>query len=172
MTKKSKNFDNVTEEIENFPKDLNFEKNTKNQDFDIDNKLNIYDNQINYLNQEIIDFKEIISKTKEYLLLELESNLDKHKQIQLKNENKYEELIILLKNDNNDKFSSLNEEIGKLKQIIIGKNELIEILKNEKNESYDEISLLNEKINTIIKSKDAEINKLNEEKNIEINNLS
>ena len=64
------------------------------------NKINQYENKINLLNLEINNFKEVLGKTKEYLLLELETNSDKYNQIKFQNENIYSDLISFLKNEN------------------------------------------------------------------------
>ena len=95
------------------------------------------------------------------LYFELESNLDKQKQIQLPNDKKYDELLVLLKND--QKILMLSEEIGKHKQELEDKNKEIDSLKNRKNELIKEINTLKIKVNEIT-LKNLETEKIIEEK--------
>ena len=109
MSKKSKNL-NMSEKIkdnkmENFKKKY---KNYRNNELEMSNKINQYENKINLLNLEINNFKEVFGKTKEYLLLELETNSDKYNQIKFQNENIYSDLISFLKNENTNEISAKN----------------------------------------------------------------
>ena len=182
MSKKSNDINNLLNKIDNFTNELKkFEIFYKNQDFEYNNKLNIYENKIDDINHELNNFKEIFEKTKEYLLLEIESSLDKHKQIQFNDENRYNELIILLKNNNDKNISSLSEEIGNLKQIITGKDELIKSFKIKDDEYNNQIRLMNDEINEITALNETdeitalnetEIKKITEEKDNQIYNLT
>ena len=163
MSKKNNDFN--LDEIEHSSDELkNPKDNFNNLDLTIDDKLGL-------LNQELNTFKEIIDKTREYLLLELDSSLDKHKQIQIENENKYEELVVFLKNEDSNKILSLSEEIGRFKQIIDEKEKLIEILKNKEIEHENQ---LNESNNQILEfeSQSSEINKIIAERDNQISDLT
>ena len=52
---------------------------------------------INSIKQDLYGVKKNNNKTKEHLLLELESSLDKHNRIQIRNDNYFKELINFLK---------------------------------------------------------------------------
>ena len=111
MTKQDKSIDNLSEGIEDVTNELNNnEEPFENQLSKVNYEINKYGDEISSLSNEFNNFKEIIEKTKEYLLLELESNLDKCNQIQLRNEDKYDELLVFLKNDTNNKVSLISEE--------------------------------------------------------------
>ncbi len=124
-----KTSDNILGEFENFTNEFNIFKNYhENFELDINDKCELCDNKINLLTYDLVNFKEIFDKTKDYLLLELESNLDKHELIQLQSQNGYLDLIVFFKNSNNENILLLGEEIGRLKQIFTEKDELIKIL--------------------------------------------
>ena len=138
---------NFLDEIENFLNEIKkFENNFKRFDSSIDNKLEGFDDKINSLNDELTIVKEESDKTKQYLLLELESSLDKYHQSENKLENKYNELIMLLKDDSNNKISSLSEELGKYKQALEVKDKSINRYKNNQKELKDGISQNKKKI--------------------------
>ena len=106
MSENDVNVDVLLDGISKFTEELGkLEKCFENQDDLINNKLEGYDTKINNLNKDFSNLNETINKLKEYLLLELESSLDKHKQIQLKNENKYDDLLVVLKNNDDEKIS-------------------------------------------------------------------
>ena len=77
--------------------------------------------------------------------------MDKHKQIQIKNENKYDELLVFFKNNGDDKISSLSQEIGALKQTL-----------NDKTEEINELTFKNEDLNNILREKEQETDELTE----------
>lgn len=97
----------------------------------LNEKLEKNSKEINSFKKELNSIKQINKKTKELLLLELESNLDKQKQIQINQDIKvdsFKEIINLLKEENNNyinELSSLNEKVGKFKQSIDDKNKKI-----------------------------------------------
>ena len=167
MTKQNSSINNSFEVNENYTNELNkLEDSLKNQFIEVCDKLNGHDSEINLLKGEFDRFKEIVEKTKEYLLLELESNLDKSKQIQSESENKYDELLIYLKNENTANLLSLSEENGKYKQIIEENEELIKISENKEFELNNRMHDLNEKIsklNECIEDKDVKIAGLSDE---------
>ena len=110
MSAKNVDFQELVDRIEKFNGELrNFEDNFKNHNSQFNNELKMQDSKINSFKKEINDLNEIINKTREYLLLELESNLDVQKQAQIKNNDKYDELIILMKDNNENKLLSLSE---------------------------------------------------------------
>lgn len=110
MSKKNNGIDNLLEEIENFTNVLkNFEEYFSNPDSTINQKLKEHNDKIYSLDNELNNSKEITSKNYEYLLLSLESYEDKLKQIQNKNNEKYFELISILKNENLNKITDLSE---------------------------------------------------------------
>ena len=151
----------LLEELENLSYQLkNFEKYFKSYDKCINDKFEFYDDKFNSFAIELTNFKEIFDKTREYLLLELESTLDNYNQIQLQNKDGYRELFVLLKKNNDDNFSLAYEEIGRLKHIISEKDELIEILENRENESNTQINLLKENLSKLVEEKDGEISSL------------
>ena len=94
-------------------------------------KLDLYCNELNLLKKDLNSINQINLKTKEVLQLELESNLDKQKQIQIKHENKlnsFQDFIDSLQkeNVNNElKITNLTETVGRLKQNLDDKNELL-----------------------------------------------
>lgn len=174
MSKRNDN-NNISEKIE----DNNQMKNSENNELEIFNKVNWCETEINSLTLEIDNFKEVIEKTKEYFLLELETSTDKYKQIRLQNENIYSELISFLKNENTNEISLLSEEIGKYKYKITEKDEYIENLTDKNDnlnnilaEQDNQINLLNNKISEITSSSELELNKIVNEKNDEINKIT
>ena len=96
-----------------------------------ENKLNSQQEDIKQLENELALFNEIIEKTKEYLLLELESILDKQAIVINKHEdviNNLDERFNFVKStliDKEDKIDSLNRELGKFKQIVFNKDDCI-----------------------------------------------
>ena len=118
MTKQNSSIDNLVEEKENSTNELKkLEESLKNQFSEVSDNLNEHDSEINLLKVELNKFKEIATKTNEYLLLELESNLDKFKEMQIESEDKYNELLINLKNENTANLLSLSEENEELLKI-------------------------------------------------------
>lgn len=179
MSENDENINVLLDELSKFTSKLiKLEYYFKDQDSLINERLNGYDTKFNTLNEELSDFDENISKMQEYLLLELESNLDKHKMIQLKNEKKYDDLLVAIKADGDDRISSLNQEIGALKQTLNDKTQELKKL-DFKNDDLNsllkqkelEIDDLNEKIERFSSAKDLEIKKVFDEKNSEINEL-
>ena len=166
MTKQNSSIDNLVEEKENSTNELKkLENSLKNQFSEVSDKLNGHDSEINLLKVELNKFKEIFEKTKEYLLLEFESNLDKSKQIQIESENKYNDLLIYLKNENTANSLSLTENT-KYKQIIEENEELIKTLENKELELNNILHDLNEKISKLskcIEHKDVKITDLSDE---------
>lgn len=157
MSKRSNDVDILLENNEDNIKEKKYSENYhENKNSEIIDKLNNCKSEIDLLNIKINNYKEVIEKTKEYFILELEANYDKHKQIQLQNENKYNELILLLKNDNKNEILSLNQKIGKHENEINEKNEYIKNLTNRNDELNNtvveykkQISSLNEQITKI-----------------------
>ncbi len=128
-------------DIKKFAKELHLlQESSKTQN----DKLDEYEEEFTLLKKEMNKIKEINSKTKDYLLLELESNLDKQKQIQIEQKIKYDLF--------DDSFKILNEENDKFKQILELKNNDIKSLEHEIND-----------FKRIIYSKEEKINSLNEE---------
>lgn len=175
MSKKSENT-NRSEKIEyNNYQIKNFKKYYKNyhhNEIETYNKINWCESEIDSLNIEINNFREIIKKTKEYFLLELESSTDKHQQIKLQNENIYSNLINFLKKDNTNKISSLSEEIGKYKYEISEKNKHVENLNNLLANRNNQINILNEKISEITSLNELKLNKIIEENKNKIKELT
>lgn len=174
MSKRSENT-NMSEKIEDNNYQKNFKKYYKNyhhNELKTYNKINWCESEINSLNLEINNFKEIMEKTKEYFLLELESSTDKHQQIKLQNENIYSNLINFLKNDNNNIISSLSEEIGKYKYEISEKNKHIENLNNLLANRDNQINILNDKISEITSSNELKLNKITEDNKNKIKELT
>ena len=128
MSKDVSDLVNLNEEFKIHKKELFQLLETYNQK---NNKLDEYIGEVNSLKNELNDVKEINNKTKDFLLLELESNLDKQKQIvfeQNSKVNSFKEIINLLKEENNSKIveiSELNEDVGRFKQCLLDKNNLI-----------------------------------------------
>ena len=126
---------NLTNEFDEYKKELlsllEFSKNNNV-------KLEEYYVELNSLKKELNSVKEINNKTKEFLLLELESNLDKQRMALNKQNSKvdsFKEVISLLKEENNDKLeeiSYLNIELSKYKQNLDDKNNLIDSLQKKK----------------------------------------
>ena len=170
MSQKILNLDDLIKEFEKYKNEIyNFEENSKDQ--------------ISSLKKEIKIVKELNDKTKDFLLLELESNLDKQNQFKLKldsQEEFYTNTIKLLNNENtekNNELCKLNEKLGKLKYIIEDNEKILkslELKNNElknQNESYleDKNELTNEinVLNEFISDKDNVINDLN----VKVNSL-
>ena len=100
-------------------------------------ELEDIDERFIYLKNELDLIKELNNKTKEFLLLEFESILDKQNQVQMEQNtkvNSFNEIINLLKKENAEyieNISKLNEEIGKYKQLLKNHLEFIDELKLE-----------------------------------------
>ena len=173
MSKENNELDYLLKTLDNFTQELkNFEIFFKNREIKVKNELSEYKQEIENRNHELDNFKEILDKTKEYLLLELESNLDKQKQIQIKNEEKYNELIIYLKNENDNEIILLSEEVGRLKQLLTEKNEINKNLKQNEEHFKNKIQTLNNKIVELNDLREAEVKKTVEEKDMEIFDLT
>lgn len=172
MSKKIYDINYLLVELEKFKDELKIiENNFKDFDSQIDYKLNKQNADIITLNNELNNYKEVINATKEYILLELESSLDKHNQIQIKSRTKYEDLLAFIKNDNNDKISVLSEELGRTKQILDEKNIFIDELKNNNENLENQIKSLNKNIDEMDSLKKLEFEKFIEEKDEEINKI-
>ena len=121
--------------------------------------------EFNLIKEEFNSLKEITIKTKDFLLLEVESSFDKQKMIKSKQDSKidsFREIVDLLKNENNVKLneiSFLNNKLDKFNQIIIDKNNLINSFKLNINELNAEISSLKDSL----EGRDVSINELNAE---------
>ena len=169
MSKEFKNIDSLSNEINNHSEELKkTEDSFENKVLKIHQELEKYDVKINSMMKNLSIFKENSDKTKEYLLLELESNLDKLNQIQKKYENKSFELISFLKEDNSNQISILSEKIGMLKQQITEKNNKINNLTHNINnlnqlieKKNEELVYLNQKFIDLSNDKDGEIEVLN-----------
>ena len=114
MSQNSNNSDKKNIGFENCEKELSsLLKFFKNENINLEDYLV----EIHSLKEELNSVKEINNKTKEFLLLELESNLDKQKQVQDMQDSKlnsFNKIIDLLKDENDDKLkriSALNVEI-------------------------------------------------------------
>ncbi|WP_346661435.1 hypothetical protein, partial [uncultured Methanobrevibacter sp.] len=159
MPKKENINQNLLDELEGFKNQLlKLENDTNKQNNSIDKQLNDYENKISLLSLELNKIKEINHKTKELLLIELESNLDiQNKNFLEQNEklDKYGDLIQFYKENNEDKqedIVNLSNKVGELKQII--------------KYNDDSISGLNDEIVSLrdsIASKDDSISGLNDE---------
>lgn len=173
MSQQDSNLKNIINEIEKYKEELsNMLELSRIQE----NKLDEYNTELNSLKKELNSIKEINNKTKDFLLLELESNLDQQKQIQIKQDSKadsFKEIINLLKEENSnniDSLSSLNIEIGKLEQSIDDKDKLINTLELKNRELNECVSVKDKKLSQlgeeiILTKKDfkEEISKLNED---------
>lgn len=128
----------------------NFEKILKNNYLIFNKKLENYENIINTLSLELNNYKEINDETKELLLLELDSNLDKQiqtqTQTQLINNHNYEKINTIIKNKTNNEIYSLNNELKNTKEILNDKNILIHSYENKEKNFLTQIKLLNQKI--------------------------
>lgn len=137
---------------------------------DYNGKLDKYFEEFEYLKKELAYLKEFYNKHNEFLVLELESNLDKHNQLQINQnlnmDSYFNEIIKALKEENKmniDKLCTINEELGGYKQSL-----------NENNKS---IAFLNDKISSLEKTlidKDNYIDFLENEsktKNVQIESL-
>ena len=116
-------------------------------------KLDLYCNELELLKKDLNSIAEINQKTKEFLILELESNMDKQNQNQIKQENKlnsFQNFINSLENENKNKelkiITHLTENIGRLKQIIDEKDELLSKFEKENVELNQIVLNDNEKI--------------------------
>ena len=115
-------------------------------------ELEDIDERFIYLKNELDLIKELNNKTKEFLLLEFESILDKQNQVQMEQNtkvNSFNEIINLLKKENAEyieNISKLNEEIGKYKQLLKNHLEFIDELKLEKDNFKNIISIKDEEI--------------------------
>ena len=115
----------------------NIEENFKKKELIINEKTIKQQQNINSIKQELYDVKKKNTKTKEHLLLELESSLDEHNRIQIRNDNYFKEVINFFEQDRitkSDEINKFTENIGKLKQIIFEKDNLINDLKIKQNE--------------------------------------
>ena len=137
-------------------------------------EINDINEKIIFLKNELDLIKDLNNKTKEFLLLEIESNLDKQNQVQIKQNkefNSFKEIIHLLKkeiNDNIDSISKLNEEIGKYIAksdidvvVLCGKlmnNAYTYLLKNSENKKlyyFDELKTLLSELDRILENDDT-----------------
>ena len=153
---------NSDNEIESYKHELiNLLNILKEKNEDLNNCIG----EFNSIKKEINSVKEINNKTKDFLLLELESNLDKQKELQYNYKSdigSFKEIIELLKeekNNNLEEISTLNVEIGKCKQLLDDKNNLIESLRTENDklrydlsENKDNFNLLENELNNVKES--------------------
>lgn len=118
-------------------------------------KLDLYCNELNLLKDDLNSINQINLKTKEFLQLEFESNLDKQKQIQIKYENKLNSFQYFIdslqkeKQNNELKITNLNETVGRLKQSIDEKNQLLSNFEKENADLNNTILNCNDKINSL-----------------------
>ena len=145
---------------------LDLEKSFENRQVILKNQLNNQNSKINSIEHDLNFLNEVSEKTKEYLLLKLESNLDNQKLIQknieekmdllfkeanLINNEAYLENILLIFNNLMTNFKDiLNEKDN----VISGYNKIIESKDNK-------INVLNKKINDIEEKYDADTEQLN-----------
>ena len=141
-----------------------------------DNELNNYLKEFQSFKNELNQIKEINNKTKDFLLLELESNLDKQKQAQIKQEscvNSFKEIINLLKEENHhniEELSNLNVKIGYLKQCLNDKNNIINSLNSDNSKLKKDIVDF-ENQNKLFNSELEDLKVSNEDKLVEISSL-
>lgn len=158
-------------EIENIANELkNLEDSIEKQDIGVKNKLKEYDDKINLSNQELSILKENILSIQDSLF-RLESSFNKQEQLQIKRENKYNELFLNLRNEQDNTISNLIEEMERNKQILIEKDNLISTLQEIELNSNNKIFLLNEEISEITSDNENRIKRIVEEKNIEFEKI-
>ena len=146
------NINLLLEKIEEITEQMKKLENYYNNEYSkVFDKLNYFENEIKSMNNEINNIKDNIEKNKEYLLLELETSIDKNKQIMIENEQTYSDLITFLKNDETNKILSLSEDIGKYKHELSKNNEYIENITNK-----------NDKLNNVLVERENQINSQNE----------
>lgn len=127
------------------------EENFKKNELLINEKTLKQQQNINSIKQDLYDVKKNNKKTKEHLLLELESSLDKHNQIQIRNDSYFKEFIKSFEEERANKTNEMNnlsENMGRLKQIIDEKDNLINNLKINQNELESTIKDYETKLET------------------------
>ncbi len=136
-------------------------------------KLDLYSDELNLLKKDLNSISKINLKNKELLLLELESNMDKQKQIQIKqdsNLSSFQNSINSLKDETENKeleITQLNETVGRLKQIIDEKNELVSKFEKDVGDLNNTVLNCNEKIRSL----ENECNLLNKNNNTQLTKI-
>ena len=132
MTNEPDDIQNLFNILESHENKLDNLENVIKKDKLMINDLNSFSDEINLLKNELKNIKEINNKTKEYLLLEIESSVDK--QNQFNQSNYFGDFVDFLKNDYSTKFDEillLNKKLGELENSINYKDNRIDSLVSE-----------------------------------------